>query len=70
MGRESGSGQAKARHLESTVGTIALVGNPYWISIRTMGYLNREKIYIYIYNYIHILSYRFFITIFFPSLIL
>lgn len=38
-----------------------MVGNPYWISIRTTWkYLKREK-YIYKYIIIYILSYRFFV---------
>lgn len=36
-------------NLTKAVDTIAMVGNPYWISVRTMGkYLKREYIYIYI----------------------
>lgn len=36
-----------AKHLEGTVETIAVVGNPYWISKRTMGNIKERK-YIYI----------------------
>jgi hypothetical protein len=37
-----------------------MVGNPYWMSVRTMG-IFKERVYIKLY---HSLSYRFFLTIF------
>lgn len=46
--------QCVKKKKKKAVDTIAMVGNPHWISIRTTGkYLKERKVYIYIKLYTH-----------------